>query len=127
MGDLNTEWAAGKYLQAAFERAGYWHQVLGISVLERIFKRTYLPPLTNQEILQQALNGLFQQNWLPNPTTIMPCVDEASAKKIVDFIGSSLLKLANGSQTDIINFIDELKKFPDQLPPSVNDCLAGNQ
>lgn len=43
--------------------------------------------LTNKEILQQGLNGLFTQNKLKEPTTIVPCIDEGTAKKIVDFIG----------------------------------------
>ena len=43
--------------------------------------------MTNQEIIQQGLNGGFEQNWLPRPTTIIPCIDEATAKQIVDYIG----------------------------------------
>ena len=43
--------------------------------------------LTNQEILQQGLNGLFEQNKLADPTTIVPCIDEDTAHKIVLFIG----------------------------------------
>ena len=43
--------------------------------------------MTNQEIIQQGLNGGFEQNWLPRPTTIITCIDEATAKQIVDYIG----------------------------------------
>jgi hypothetical protein len=43
--------------------------------------------LTNKEILQQGLNGLFEQNKLPDSTTIVPCIDEDTAHKIVVFIG----------------------------------------
>lgn len=45
------------------------------------------PNLTNKEIIQQGLNGLFEQNKLPDPTTIVPCIDEATAGKIVTFAG----------------------------------------
>ena len=43
--------------------------------------------LTNKEILQQGLNGLFEQNKLPDSTTIVPCIDEDTAHKLVVFIG----------------------------------------
>jgi hypothetical protein len=43
--------------------------------------------LTDKEIIQQTLNGLFEQNKLKDPTTIVPCIDDASAHKIVVFIG----------------------------------------
>jgi len=33
----------------------------------------------NQDIIQQALNGLFESNGLPHPTTITPCIDDDSA------------------------------------------------
>ena len=62
--------------------------------------------LSNQDILQQAFNGIFSQNWLPHPTTVMSCIDEASGKKIVNFTGTSLQKLATGSTTDIFNTIN---------------------
>ena len=42
---------------------------------------------TDKEILQQALNGLFEENKLPDPTTIVPCIDDATAHKIVVFAG----------------------------------------
>ena len=45
------------------------------------------PNLTNKEILQQGLNGLFEQNKLADPTTIVPCIDEDTAGKIVIFAG----------------------------------------
>ena len=43
--------------------------------------------LTDKEIIQQTLNGLFEQNKLPDPTTIVPCIDDATAHKIVVFAG----------------------------------------
>lgn len=72
--------------------------------------------LTNKEILQQALNGLFEENKLPDPTTIMPCIDEVTAKKIVDFIGVVLGKAAKGSVSDLISLSELIKKFGDEIP-----------
>ena len=43
--------------------------------------------LTDKQILQQTLNGLFEQNKMPDPTTIVPCIDDDTAHKIVVFVG----------------------------------------
>jgi hypothetical protein len=51
-GSLNNNWKAAKYYQVGFDGAGYGHKVLGSANEE--------PNLTNKEILQQALNGLFE-------------------------------------------------------------------
>lgn len=61
--------------------------------------------LTDKQILQQNLNGAFEENKLPDPTTIIPCLDDATAKLIVDFIGSSLAKAAKGGVSDLISLI----------------------
>lgn len=82
--------------------------------------------LTNKEILQQALNGLFEENKLPDPTTIVPCIDEVTAGKIVTFIGEVLGKAARGSISDLIALSDLIKKFGDEIPQEVKDCLDGN-
>ena len=82
--------------------------------------------LTDKQILQQGLNGLFEENKLPDPTTIVPCIDDATAKKIVAFIGTVLDKAAKGSPADIISLIDLIKKFGDEIPQPVKDCLDGN-
>ncbi len=85
------------------------------------------PNLTNKEILQQGLNGLFEQNKLADPTTIVPCIDEATAGKIVTFIGQVLEKAAKGSVADLISLKDLIKNFGDQIPQPVKDCLDGNK
>jgi hypothetical protein len=51
LGDLNNEWKAAKYYQVGYDGATYGHNVLGAQI--------DLPELTDKEILQQALNGLF--------------------------------------------------------------------
>jgi hypothetical protein len=85
-----------------------------------------MPEATDKEILQQALNGLFEQNKLPDPKTIVPCIDDATAHKIVVFIGEILEKAAKGSVTDLVQIVNLIKAFGDQIPQSVKDCLDGN-
>ena len=52
LGDLNNNWKAGKYYQVGFDGATYGHKVLGSS-------KSAIPNLTDKQILQQTLNGLF--------------------------------------------------------------------
>ena len=56
--------------------------------------------MTDKEILQQGLNGLFEENKLPDPTTIVPCFDDDSAKKTVAFIGTILHEAAQLTPTN---------------------------
>jgi hypothetical protein len=72
------------------------------------------------------LNGLFKENKLPDPTTIVPCFDDKSALDIVVFIDNLLDKTSKGSLSDVLNFLDEIKKIGDSLPSDVQDCLNGN-
>ena len=117
LGDLNNNWKGGKYYQTGFDAGTYGHKVLSM-VGE--------PNLTDKEILQQTLNGLFEENKLPDPTTIVPCIDDATAKKIVAFIGEVLDKAAKGSPADLVQLVNLIKGFGDQIPQSVKDCLNGN-
>jgi len=41
--------------------------------------------LTDKQIIQAGLDGLFNANKLPNSTTVVPCIDDATAHKIVVF------------------------------------------
>jgi CRISPR/Cas system-associated endonuclease Cas3-HD len=117
-GSLNSNWNAGKYYQVGYDGGSYGHKVLGLS---------NGPNPTDKEILQQALNGLFEQNKLPDPKTIVPCIDDATAHKIVVFIGEILEKAAKGSISDLIQLVNLIKAFGDQIPQSVKDCLDGNK
>jgi hypothetical protein len=85
-----------------------------------------MPEATDKEILQKTINGLFEENKLADPTTIMPCIDEATAHKINVFIGEVLEKAAKGSVTDLVQLVNLIKAFGDQIPQSVKDCLDGN-
>jgi len=117
-GSLNDNWKAGKYYQVGYDAATYGHTILGNSQAT--------PNPTDKEIIQQALNGLFEQNKLADPTTIVPCIDDATAHKIVLFIGEILEKAAKGSVTDLVQLVNLIKSFGDQIPQSVKDCLDGN-
>jgi hypothetical protein len=46
--------------------------------------------ITDKEVIQESLNGLFEENKLPHPTTIVRCIDDATAHKIVVFAGQVL-------------------------------------
>jgi len=80
LGDLNNNWKAGKFYQVGFDAGTYGHSILQISQVS-------IPQLTDKEIIQQGLNGLFEENALKDPTTIVPCIDNDTAHKIVLFIG----------------------------------------
>ena len=72
--------------------------------------------LTDKEILQQGLNGLFEENNLADPTTILPCIDDATAQKLVVFIGEVFGKAAEASITDLVQLIGLIKGFKAQIP-----------
>ena len=82
--------------------------------------------ISDKEIIQQTLNGLFEQNKLPDPTTVVPCIDDDTAHKIVVFAGQLLEKAAKGSVSDLLSLVQLIKDFGDQIPQSVKDCLDGN-
>jgi len=72
------------------------------------------------------LNGAFEQNKLPKPTTIVACIDDESAHKIVVFIGTVLDKAAKGSLSDLLSLPNLIKDFGNSLNPAVGQCLDGN-
>ena len=72
--------------------------------------------LTDKEILQQTLNGVFEENKLADPKTIVPCFDDATAHNTVVFIGTLLDKAAKGSISDLIGLKDLVQKFGDSIP-----------
>jgi len=82
--------------------------------------------LTDKDILQQTLNGLFEQNKLADPKTIVPCFDDDTAHKTVLFIGTLLDKAAKGSISDLISLKDLIDQFGKQIPDSVKNCLNDN-
>lgn len=114
--DCDDTWNAQKYYETGFKGAGYLHNIFGLQ----------LPELTDKEIIQQTLNGLFEENKLKDPTTIVPCIDDVSAHKIVVFIGELLDKAAKGSLSDLLALPQLIKDFGNSLDPAVGQCLDGN-
>ncbi len=82
--------------------------------------------VTDKQILQLGLNGLFEQNKLPDPTTVVPCFDDKTAHDTVVFIGTVLDKAARGSISDLLALKDLIEKFGDSIPEAVKTCLSGN-
>jgi hypothetical protein len=119
LGGLNDNWVAGKWYQVGYDAATYGHTVLGLAI-------PTLPQLTDKQIIQTMLNGLFEENKLSDPTTIVPCIDDDTAHKIVVFIGQVLEKAAKGSISDLLSLKDLIEKFGDQIPDSVKNCLKDN-
>lgn len=72
--------------------------------------------LTDKEIIQTGINGLWEQNKLPDPTTIVPCIDDDTAHKLVVFAGQVFDKAAKGSPSDLISLIKIFKDFASSLP-----------
>jgi hypothetical protein len=50
---LNNFWLAGKYYELGFEGGAYGHKIFKIST-------TSQPNLSDKDILQQGLNGIFE-------------------------------------------------------------------
>lgn len=119
LGGLNDNWKAAKYYQVGYDAATYGHTILQLSEIS-------IPQISDKDIIQQALNGLFEENQMKDPTTIVPCIDDATAHKIVVFIGEVISKAAKGSISDLLSLKDLIKNFGDQIPESVKTCLDGN-
>ena len=66
-------------------------------------------------------------NKLPDPTTMVPCIDETTAGKIDDFGGKLLAKACSASITDFASIVKMIQDFGDQIPQAVKDCLDGNK
>jgi len=114
--DCDDTWNAQKYYETGFKGAGYLHNIFGVS----------LPQISDKDILQQVFNGIFEENKLKDPTTIVPCIDDVSAHKIVVFIGELLDKAAKGSLSDLLSLPQLIKDFGNSLNPAVGQCLDGN-
>ena len=78
-------------------------------------------------VIDTGDNGAFEQNKLPDPTTVVPCIDDDTAHKIVVFVGQILEKAAKGSVSDLIALKNLVEDFGKEIPQSVKDCLDGNK
>jgi len=120
LGEVDSDWHAGKYYQVGQKAGQEGHQILGMG------KDLEIPTISDKETIQQGLNGLFEENKLKDPTTIVPCIDDASAHQIVVFAGQILDKAAKGSLSDLLSLPQLIKDFGNSLNPAVGQCLDGN-
>jgi len=118
LGDVDGDWHAAKYYQVGQKAGEEGHLILGIG--------HGIPNLTDREIIQQGLNGLFEQNKLKDPVTIVKCIDDTSAHKMVIFAGEVLDKAARGSLSDLIALVPLINDFSNSLDPAISDCLDGD-
>ena len=80
-----------------------------------------------KDSIQQGLNGLFEVNKLPDPKTIVPCLDDKTADSIIDFGGKLLAKACSASIADFAAIVKMIQDFGDTIPQAVKDCLDGNK
>jgi hypothetical protein len=118
LGEVDSDWHSAKYYQVGQKAGEEGHLILGIG--------HGIPTITDREIIQQGLNGLFEQNKLKDPVTIVKCIDDVSAHKMVVFAGEVLDKAAKGSLSDLIALVPLINDFSDSLDPAVSDCLDGD-
>lgn len=64
----------------------------------------------------KGLNGLFEENKLVDPTTIVPCFTGSTAQQTVDFLTQVLAEAAKGSISDLVNIVKQVQAFGDSLP-----------
>jgi hypothetical protein len=78
----------------------------------------------NLDDLQNLLNGLFEQAGLADPTTIVKCFDNRSAKSTLDFFLDVIQDLATDNYVALVR---EYQIYKDSLPQDTRDCLMINQ
>lgn len=71
---------------------------------------------TDQDKIQQALNGLFEQNGLDDPTTIATCFDEQSAMDTVVFIGNIIDQASKSQISALPALLTQIPAFGHTLP-----------
>ena len=77
----------------------------------------------DRNTLQLLYNGFYGNVGLPNPTTVLPCYDDASVTLTVNFIGTLLTDMANN---DVVGAETAVTNFQKQLPQAVFQCLGAN-
>ena len=76
----------------------------GVLFLVLVLNLHITASLSDREIIQLTLKGLFIENGLAQPDSITTCIDleDGRGPKIVEFTGKTLDKAANGSFQDFI-------------------------
>ena len=114
-GNLDKIWRAGKYYQTGYDGAGYAHKVIGSAQVELT---------SDKDDLQAGLDGLFEVNNLPDSKTIVPCFDDAFAKKLKAFATDLMKKACKAGVKDFVDLVEMIKHF--EVPDAVSKCLDGN-
>jgi len=117
------------YYQAGIDASSLGHDILD-GFKNKVNKNKKLMAgklgISNIDIIQLFLNGLFEANGLADPTTITPCIDDESAAKIVQFIPELFKAVGKASVFNYNKVIDLVKNFGDSLNPAVGECLDNN-
>ncbi|EAR99672.1 hypothetical protein TTHERM_00590090 (macronuclear) [Tetrahymena thermophila SB210] len=118
---LNKLWSSAQYNQLGNNASSFAHtvinQISGNSVSESND--------ANQDIIQQVINGFYEQNKLADPTTIVPCIDTTTAANIVALV-PQVLKKASSILT-IAQVATLVENFVKTLNPAVGECLKDNK
>ena len=113
--NLNDEYQAGSYDAYGKDTGALLQAVMGFSEVT--------PSIDPKDELQQIANGLWEQVNLTDPTTIISCFDDKSAKATVEFLGNLNNDLANKDYLKVPTLVLAYKA---NLPSSVTKCLQGN-
>ena len=82
---------------------------------------------TDKQIMQENLNGVYQENLLDHPQTVVACFDDDTAHRVVVAIGQALEKIAKGSTSDVVSvFYQIIRDFIPSIPQPIKDCVNGN-
>ena len=79
-----------------------------MKVLAFLLIATLTLTLSDREILQTGLNGLYEANSLPDPTTVVECLNDEYAHKTVEFATQLFSTAATGSAIDIAQLIPKI-------------------
>lgn len=61
--------------------------------------------MTDVEVIQQVLEGIFSENKMEGPFMIKYCFNDKIAHSTVTFLADSLEKAARGSAKDLVSLI----------------------
>lgn len=74
--------------------------------LPRTYRTSQLASeMTDTDIIQQVLEGVFSENKMDGPYMIKYCFDQKIAHATVVFLGDALARAAKGSAKDLIQLI----------------------
>lgn len=81
--------------------------------------------LTDREVCQQVVNGIFAQNNLAAPRTLLGCFSDPSLSTVVKTLGTVLNKAAAGTLLDLWSLSSSLKSL-DGFTATERSCALQN-